>query len=164
MLQCHLGHPARASRSLRHQLFAPHLAASMSGTSVEAPCQCVRCFTHPKNDARPSPVCVAAMAASLRNGGVPEKKPRSGRSFQAREDIWPFIQQLAMTRGHRFAGRPASAVKAMYQPTQAWKKSRYIEIRGERRPPGLRILPRVKAAADLCRRFILATRTRCCGS
>src|SRR5260221_9416877 len=68
------------------------------------------------------------MAACLK------KEPRSGRGYQAREDIWPFIQQLAMTRADRLAGRASSAVKAsVNQPTQALKKSRYIQIRGRNR-------------------------------
>src|SRR5262245_20072087 len=61
-----------------------------------------------------------------------KKEPRSGRGYQAREDIWPFIQQLAMTRADRLAAgllRPAN----VNQPTQALKKSRYIEIRGRNR-------------------------------
>src|SRR6266436_3787514 len=68
------------------------------------------------------------MAACLK------KEPRSGRGLQAKEDIWPFIQQLAMTRADRLAGRASSAVKAsVNQPTQVLKKSRYIQIRGRNR-------------------------------
>ncbi len=42
-----LGHPQQwQACPLRHQLVAPHLAASMSSASAVAPCQSVKYFTH----------------------------------------------------------------------------------------------------------------------
>jgi hypothetical protein len=47
MLQSHSWPPQQwQSVSLRHQLGAAHLAASMSGASAAVPCECVMYFTH----------------------------------------------------------------------------------------------------------------------
>src|SRR5262249_21058055 len=60
-----LATPAMASVSLRHQLVAPHLAASMWDAGAVAPCQCVRYFTHLKGEM--TQPCVAAMATFAKN-------------------------------------------------------------------------------------------------